>query len=144
MIKKKQNLFRSKPWSPTVAAVILIHKVKRYWLKLLKKAKKKPKRFRTRTSDLDLGLITELSFSEIYITLFTNDVGLLIRIALDWTSIIFPVTAAIIRKSLKIFTVKQKNNNKKKQDSIRLLVLKKLFSITSSISPAMQDMKTFY
>ena len=96
---------------------------------------KKMKRFNTITGIVDTGLITSTVITGgISIAAFASGVGLPVGIALSGTSLLFPLTIAITRKSSKTFTVKQE-----KHDSIKLLAQSKLDSIANIISKAMQD-----
>ena len=96
---------------------------------------KKMKRFNTITGIVDTGLITSTVITGgISIAAFASGVGLPVGIALSGTSLLFPLTIAITRKSSKTFTVKQE-----KHDSIKLLAQSKLDSIANLILQAMQD-----
>ena len=64
---------------------------------------------------------------------FASGVGLPVGIALSGTSLLLSLTAVVIRKSSRIFTVKQE-----KHDTIKLLPQSKLDSIADIISQAMQ------
>ena len=99
------------------------------------KLAKKMKRFKTITSIVDTSLITSTVVTgAVDIAAFASGVGLPVGIALNGTSLIFSLAAAITRKSFKIFTVKQE-----KHDAIKLLAQKKLDSKADIISHAMQD-----
>ena len=96
---------------------------------------KKMKRFNTITGIVDTGLITSTVITGgISIAAFASGVGLPVGIALTGTSLLLSLATAIIRKSFKIFTIKQE-----KHDAIRLLAQGKLDSIANIISQAMQN-----
>ena len=96
---------------------------------------KKMKRFNTITGIVDTGLITSTVITGgISIVAFASGVGLSVGIALTGTSLRLSLATAIIRKSFKIFTIKQE-----KHDAIRLLAQGKLDSLANIISQAMQD-----
>ena len=69
----------------------------------------------------------------ISIVAFASGVGLPVGIALSGTSLLLSLTAVVIRKSSRIFTVKQE-----KHDTIKLLPQSKLDSIADIVSQAMQ------
>ena len=96
---------------------------------------KQMKRFHTITSIVDTGLITSTVITGgASIAAFASGAGLPVGIACSGTSLLFSLATAIIRKSFKIFTVKQE-----KHDAIKLLAQSKLDSIADIISQAMQD-----
>ena len=95
---------------------------------------KKMKRFNTITGIVDTGLITSTVITGgISIAAFASGVDLPVGIALSGTSLLLSLTAVVIRKSSRIFTVKQE-----KHDTIKLLPQSKLDSIADIISQAMQ------
>ena len=95
-------------------------KLRHYFLMKLKFVNglpKKSKRFNTITGIVDTGLITlTVITGETSIATFASGVGLPVGIAYSATSLLLPGATIIIRKSVKIFTVKQE-----KHDSIKLL-----------------------
>ena len=86
------------------------------------------KRFNTVTGIVDTGLITS--------TVITGGISISIArwYCLKWNYLLLSLASAIIRKSFKIFTIKQE-----KHDAIKLLAQSKLGSIANIISEAMQD-----
>ena len=96
---------------------------------------KKIQRFNTITSVLDTSLITTTAITGgISIAAFASGIGLPIGITLSATSLLLSLATTITRKTVGIFTVKQK-----KHEAIKLLAQSKLDSISDTISQAMQD-----
>ena len=86
------------------------------------------KRFNRVTGIVDTGLITS--------TLITEGISISIArwYCLKWNELLLSLASAIIRKSFKIFAIKQE-----KHDATKLLAQSKLGSIANIISEAMQD-----
>ena len=126
------------PQGPQTYRLTKLSEIEAYFLneiEVREQIAKKMKRFNTITGIVDTGLITSTVITGgISIAAFASGVGLPVGIALTGTSLLLSLATAIIRKSFKIFTIKQE-----KHDAIRLLAQGKLDSIANIISQAMQN-----
>ena len=128
----------SAPQEPQSYRLNKLSEIEAYFLNEIevhKQIVKKMKRFNTITGIVDTGLITStVATGGLSIAAFVSSVGLPLGIALSGTSLRLSLATAIIRKSFKIFTVKQEKHN-----AIKLFAQTKLDSIANIISQAMQD-----
>ena len=101
------------------------------------KLAKKIKRFSTITVVLDTSLITTTAITgDISIAALASVIGLPVGISLSATSLLLSLATTITRKTISIFSSKEK-----KHDDIRLLAQSKLDSISETISQPIQDEK---
>ena len=132
------DLNPSAPQEPQAYRLRKLSEIEAYFLneiEVREQIAKKMKRFNTITGIVDTGLITSTVITGgLSIAAFVSSVGLPLGIALSGTSLRLSLATAIIRKSFKIFTVKQEKHN-----AIKLFAQTKLDSIANIISQAMQD-----